>query len=66
MDCSSPGSSVHGILQARIPEWGAIPHKRDNSFYAVGPDVTIIVSFSGKQEKYQLTHPELAPLRDIK
>ena len=21
MDCSLPGSSVHGILQARIPEW---------------------------------------------
>ena len=21
MDCSSPGSSVHGILQARILEW---------------------------------------------
>ena len=25
MDCSPPGSSVHGILQARIPEWVAIP-----------------------------------------
>ena len=24
MDCSSPGSSVHGILQARILEWVAI------------------------------------------
>ena len=24
MDCSPPGSSVHGILQARILEWGAI------------------------------------------
>ena len=23
MDCSPPGSSVHGILQARVPEWGA-------------------------------------------
>ena len=23
-DCSSPGSSVHGILQARILEWVAI------------------------------------------
>ena len=21
MDCSPPGSSVHGILQARVPEW---------------------------------------------
>ena len=24
MDCSSPGSSVHGIFQARVLEWGAI------------------------------------------
>ena len=25
MDCSPPGFSVHGILQARILEWVAIP-----------------------------------------
>ena len=24
MDCSLPGSSAHGILQAIVPEWGAI------------------------------------------
>ena len=24
MDSSLPGSSIHGILQARVPEWGAI------------------------------------------
>ena len=24
MDCSPPGSSVHGILQARVLEWVAI------------------------------------------
>ena len=32
MDCSLPGSSVHGIFQARVLEWGAIaffgPHMR--------------------------------------
>ena len=27
MDCSPPGSSVHGISQARVLEWGAIAHK---------------------------------------
>ena len=27
-DCSSPGSSVHGILQGRILEWTAIPFSR--------------------------------------
>ena len=31
MDCSSPGSSVHGILQANILEWVAIPFFRGSS-----------------------------------
>ena len=29
MDCSPPGSSVHGILQARILEWVAMPSSED-------------------------------------
>ena len=33
MDCSPPGSSVHGIFQARVLEWGAI------AFSAVDGDV---------------------------
>ena len=31
MDCSLPGSSVHGILQARILEWVAVPFSRGSS-----------------------------------
>ena len=31
MDCSPPGFSVHGILQARILEWIAIPFTRGTS-----------------------------------
>ena len=31
MDCSPPGFSVHGILQARILEWVAIPFSRASS-----------------------------------
>ena len=31
MDCSSPGSSVRGILQARILEWVAIPFTKGSS-----------------------------------
>ena len=30
MDCSLPGSSVHGILQARILEWVAISSPGDS------------------------------------
>ena len=29
MDCSLLVSSVHGLLQARILEWVAMPHSRD-------------------------------------
>ena len=28
MDCSLPGSSVHGILQTRVLEWDALPSQR--------------------------------------
>ena len=31
MDCSPPGSSIHGILQARIMEWVAISSSRGSS-----------------------------------
>ena len=31
VDCSPPGSSVHGTLQARTLEWGAIPFSRGSS-----------------------------------
>ena len=31
MDCSPPGSSVHGILQARILDWVAMPSSRASS-----------------------------------
>ena len=33
MDCSPPGSSIHGIFQARVLEWGAI--KRLINFFLV-------------------------------
>ena len=31
VDCSPPGSSLHGILQARVLEWGAISFSRGSS-----------------------------------
>ena len=32
MDCSLPGSSVHGIFQARVLEWVAIAFSRDSEW----------------------------------
>ena len=31
MDCSPPGSSVHGIFQARVLEWGAIAFSKEDT-----------------------------------
>ena len=31
MDCSPPGSSIHGIFQARVLEWGAIAFSLEHS-----------------------------------
>ena len=37
MDCILPGSFVHGILQARIPEWVAMPFSRASSWPGIEP-----------------------------
>ena len=45
MDCSLPGSSVHGILQSRILEWTAIPFSWGSS----GPrDQTRVSCIAGR------------------
>ena len=36
MDCSLPGSSIHGIFQARVLEWGAIAFSQEeNGWYLI-------------------------------
>ena len=64
MDCSLPGSSVHGIFQARVLEWAAIDLtiKRNEiaSFVELWMDLeTIIQSEVSQKEKNKyhiLTH----------
>ena len=34
MDCSLPGSSVHGICQARVLEWGAIAFSSSGTLFS--------------------------------
>ena len=57
MDCSLPGSSVHGIFQARILEWVAISYSRESSPIR---DRTCIscVSCIGKQILYHCASRE--------
>ena len=45
MDCSPPGSSVHGILQARILEWVVIPFSRASSWPR---DLTRVFHIAGR------------------
>ena len=52
MDCSPPGSSVHGILQARILEWVAIPFSRGSS----QPRGGTLIFCTSSQILYNLSH----------
>ena len=49
MNCSLPGSSVHGIFQARILEWGAIA-------FSINPpaDLVILPSISSYTSLFKM------------
>ena len=48
MDCSPPGSFVHGILQARILEWVAMPFSRGSSPPKDGTQVSCVFCITGR------------------
>ena len=48
MDYSSPGSTVHGILQARILEWVARPSCRGSSISEIKPASPISPALAGR------------------
>ena len=54
MDCSPPGFSVHGILQARILEWVAISSSRGSSWLSDWTQVPY-VSCTGRRVLYTRT-----------
>ena len=43
LDCSLPGSSIHGIFHARILEWGAIAFSRETSKFIIGSMNSFVV-----------------------
>ena len=59
LDCSIPGSSVHGILQARILEWVAMPSSRGSS-QSRDRTFASYVSGTGRQVLYH-QHPLGSP-----
>ena len=63
MDCSPPGSSVHGVFQARILEWVAIPFSRGSSWprdLLHFRQILYLLSYQGSPLFY--TYPWFAPL----
>ena len=45
MDCSLPGSSVHGIFQARVLEWGAIAFSEQKHYLAISKNEIIHIKY---------------------
>ena len=54
MDCSLPGSSLHGIFEARVLEWGAIAFSISNNY-----------SYTNQIMKIQLVIKSVAQSLDI-
>ena len=44
MDCSLLGSSIHGIFQARVLEWGATAFSMNDYYWSINPSVETDVS----------------------
>ena len=57
MDCSPPGSSVHGLLQTRILEWVAMPSSRVLSDPGIKPR-----SLPLQADSLPLSHQEVPPV----
>ena len=73
MDSSPPGSSVHGIFQARILEWVAIPFSRGSSppsdqtyiSWAAGRFLTIWATWKALQKRIGCHNLNLEHLRSL-
>ena len=57
MDCSPPGSSVHGISQARILEWVAISSSRDLPYPEIEP-ASLASAALQEMDSLPLSHQE--------
>ena len=60
MDCSAPGSSAHGIFQARVLEWGAI------SFSGYADDTTLMAKKEEGLKSFLMRVEEKSEKSDFK
>ena len=54
MDCNLPGSSIHGIFQARVLEWGAINFRPKDTYRLKVRGWKNIFHANGKQKKSEV------------
>ena len=48
MKCSLPGSSVHGIFQARVLEWGAVAFTvRTVNCFQISEESALVITYEG-------------------
>ena len=59
MDCSLPGSSAHGIFQARVLEWGAIAFS--SSLSLMPNNISFFLKCLITQKQNNLQHDALLP-----
>ena len=55
MDCSPPGSSIHGIFQARVLEWGAIAFSELMFWRALNSRLSRVSEYSNRVRKLRNT-----------
>ena len=64
MDCSPPGSSVRGILQARILEWVAIPFSRGPPWSRDGTCISYIAGGLLTAGGFSTAEPPGKPIKE--
>ena len=57
MDCSLPSSSVHGIFQARVLEWGAIAFSETYRIYTDNSSNVLTMKFPTNKIKEIISMP---------
>ena len=65
MDCSLPGSSIHGIFQARVLEWGASPVQLLVTPRTIAHESPLFMGFSRQEYWSGLPVPPPGDLPDL-
>ena len=56
IDCSLPGSSIHGIFQAKVLEWGAIAFSDSSLGFSFCPNNRIVLWKKKKKINFYIVH----------